>query len=151
MFCSPAHSPSQQSLSSGDLLPEMMESETPSPASPHREMDNPEVSLRRISRDPQRPEGNSSAARSLEYPAPKERNRKSPGLSGAQPDTLMGLLEQAAISEAHHTLMGTVIERISSAKSGLNEAFTSLLSGFEVRKVIYFFDCTAHDRCALYR
>ena len=27
--------------------------------------------------------------------------------------------------------MGTVIERISSAKSGLNEAFTSLLSGFK--------------------
>ena len=32
--------------------------------------------------------------------------------------------------------MGMVFERISSAKSGLNEAFTSLLKGFEVRKVI---------------
>ena len=49
----------------------------------------------------------------------------------------MGLLEQAAISEAHRTLMGTVVERISSAKSGLHEAFMSLLRGFEVRKVIY--------------
>ena len=49
----------------------------------------------------------------------------------------MGLVEQAAISEAHHTLMGTVVERISSAKSGLHEAFMSLLRGFEVRKVIY--------------
>ena len=29
-------------------------------------------------------------------------------------------------------LMGTVFEKISSAKSGLNEAFTSLLRGFEV-------------------
>ena len=29
--------------------------------------------------------------------------------------------------------MGTVLEKISSATSGLNEAFTSLLKGFEVR------------------
>ena len=73
-------------------------------------------------------------------------------MSGAQPDALMGLLEQAAISEAHRTLMGTVVERISSAESGLHEAFMSLLRGFEVRKVIYIvFDGTAHARCALYR
>ena len=51
----------------------------------------------------------------------------------------MGLLEQAAISEAHRTLMGTVVERISSAKSGLHEAFMSLLKGFEVRKVMFIF------------
>ena len=50
----------------------------------------------------------------------------------------MGLLRQAPVSEEHRTLMGTVIERISSAKSGLNEAFTSLLRGFEVRNVIFF-------------
>ena len=49
----------------------------------------------------------------------------------------MSLLEQAIISEAHRILMGTVVERISSAKSGLHEAFMSLLKGFEVRKVIY--------------
>ena len=49
----------------------------------------------------------------------------------------MGLLEQAAISEVHRTLMGTVVERISSTESGLHEAFMSLLRGFEVRKVIY--------------
>ena len=49
----------------------------------------------------------------------------------------MGLLEQAAISEAHRTLMGTVVEGIASAESGLHEAFMSLLRGFEVRKVIY--------------
>ena len=63
----------------------------------------------------------------------------------------MGVLEGAAISETHCALMGTVVERISSAKSGLQEAFTSLLRGFEVRKVIYIFDGTAHARCALYR
>ena len=122
MFCSPAHSPSPQCSSSGDLLSEMMESETPPPASLPRETDNPEVSSWRISPDPQRPEGNSSAARNPEYSAPKEGNKKSPSLSGVKPDTLMDLLEQVAISEAHHTLMGTVVERISSAKSGPNEA-----------------------------
>ena len=34
------------------------------------------------------------------------------------------------------TLMGTVIERISSAESGLHEAFMSLLTGFEVCEMI---------------
>ena len=56
----------------------------------------------------------------------------------------MGHLEQAAISEAHRTLMGTVVERISSAKRGLNEAFMSLLKGFEVRKVICIFLAVPH-------
>ena len=137
--CSPDHSPSRQSSSSGDLLPEMMESEMPPRASPPREADDPEVSSRRVSPDLPRPKGNPSATQSPEYSAPKESNKKSPGLSGARPDALMGLLKQGAISEAHHTLMGTVVERISSAKSGLHEAFTSLLRGFEVRKGIYIF------------
>ena len=139
------------SSSSGDLLPEMMESETPPPVSPPPGADDPEVSSQRISPDSPRPEGNPSATRSPEYSAPKESNRKSPGLPSARPDALMNLLEQAAISEAHHTLMGTVVERISSAESGLHEAFMSLLRGFEVRKVVYVFDGTAHDRCALCR
>ena len=94
---SPDRSPSRQSSSSGDLLPEMMESETPLPASPPHGADDPEVSSRRISPDPPRPEVNTSAAQRLEYSAPKESNMKSPGLSGTQPDTLMGLLERAAI------------------------------------------------------
>ena len=153
MSCSSDRSPSRQSSSSGDLLPEMMESEKPPPVSPPHEADDPEVSSWTISPDPPRLEGNPSAIRSLDYSAPKESNIKSPRLSGARPDALMSLLEQAAISEAHRTLMGTLVERISSAKSGLNEAFTSLLRGFEVRKVIYIyiFDYTAHTRCALYR
>lgn len=148
MSCSPDHSPSRQSSSLGDLLPEMMESETPPPVSQPPRADDPEVSSRRISPDPPRSEGNPSATRSPEYSAPKKSNRKSLGLSGAQPYVLMGLLEQAAISEEQRTLMGTVVERISSTKSGLHEAFTSLLRGFEVRT---FFDGTTHARCALYR
>ena len=54
-------------------------------------------------------------------------------------DALKDLLGQAAVSEAHRTLMGTVIERISSAESGLHEAFMSLLKGFEVREIVYVF------------
>ena len=123
----------------GDLLTEMMESETPPPASPSHGADDPEVSSRRISPDPPRPKVDTSAARGSDYSAPMENDRRSPGLFGIQPDTLTGLLEQVAISEAHRTLMGMVIERISSTKSGFNEDFTSLLRGFEVRKVIYMF------------
>ena len=39
--------------------------------------------------------------------------------------------------EEHRTLMGVVVEKVQSAKSGLNEAFTSLLTGFEVGDVIF--------------
>ena len=68
-----------------------------------------------------------------------------------QSDALKDLLGQAAVSEAHCTLMGTVIERISSAENGLHEAFMSLLKGFEVHEIVYVFDSTAHVRCALCR
>ena len=53
------------------------------------------------------------------------------------PDILTNMLRQTSISEEHRTLMGTVVEKVLSAKSGLNEAFTSLLRGFEVRNVIF--------------
>ena len=66
-------------------------------------------------------------------------------------DVLRDLLERATISEEHLTLKGTVIERISSAESGLHEAFMSLLKGFEVREIVYVFDSSAHVRCALCR
>ena len=54
------------------------------------------------------------------------------------PDTLVEALQSASIVEEHRTLMGTVVEKVRSAKSGLNEAYTSLLTGFEVCDVIYF-------------
>ena len=66
-------------------------------------------------------------------------------------DALKNLLEQATILEARRTLMGRVIERISSAKSGLHEDFMSLLKGFEVREIVYVFDSTSHVRCGLCR
>ena len=47
-------------------------------------------------------------------------------------EMLTDMLRRASISEEHRSLMVTVVERVLSAKSGLNEAFTSLLRGFEV-------------------
>ena len=48
------------------------------------------------------------------------------------PDTLVGAFQSATIVEEHRTIMGTVIEKVRSTKSGLTEAYTSLLTGFEV-------------------
>ena len=101
------------SSSSGDLLPEMMESETP-PSAPSGRADEPEVSSRRVSPSPEGPE--SSAPTSI------------------RPGELKNLFERASISEDHRALMRMVIGRISSAESGLRNATMSLLAGFEVRE-----------------
>ena len=114
----------------------MMENKTPPPDSSAQEAGDPEVSSRRASPDPVRPEDNPIDPRS---PAP----------SDVRSDILRELVGRAAISEEHRVLMGTVMERISSAKSGLHEAFMSLVIGFEVRKIIC--DSTVHVRCALCR
>ena len=50
------------------------------------------------------------------------------------PDCLLGALRGASLDEEHHTLMSAVIQKVSSAKSGLTEACTSLLTGFEVSR-----------------
>ena len=50
----------------------------------------------------------------------------------------MGALRSAVILEEHHTLMSMVVERVRSTKSGLNEAYTSLLRGFEVSSIMPF-------------
>ena len=49
-------------------------------------------------------------------------------------DRLLEALRGASIDEEHRTLMSVVIQKVSSAKSGLTEACTSLLTGFEVSK-----------------
>ena len=84
------------------------------------------------------------ATRSPQYPALEESNQKSPALSGVRSDILRDLLERATISEEHRRLMSTVVERISSAESGFHEAFMSLLTGFEVREMMYILDSTTH-------
>ena len=49
------------------------------------------------------------------------------------PDCLLEALRGASLDEEHRTLMSAVIQKVSSAKSGLTEACTSLLTGFDVR------------------
>ena len=125
----------------------MMESETPPPNSSTQEAGDPEVSSRRASPDPVRPEDNPVDPQSPQCLAPEESIRKSPTPSGVWSDVLRELMGRAAISEEHRTLMGMVMERILSAERGLHEAFMSLLTGFEVRKITY--DSPAHARCAM--
>ena len=124
----------------------MMESETP-PASPPHGAGDPEVSSRR-SPDPSRPEANTSTTTSQACLAPMEGSEKGPGQSGTRPNIPTGLPEQAALSEDHRTLRGTVLEKISSATSGLNEAYAKA-SMYAIKYII--FDCSTRARCAPYR
>ena len=52
------------------------------------------------------------------------------------PDSLLEALRGTSMDEEHRTLMSGVIQKVQSAKSGLTEACTSLLTGFEVRNQI---------------
>ena len=47
-------------------------------------------------------------------------------------DALLAALKGASIIDEHRALMGAVIEKIQSTKSGLNESSISLIRGFEV-------------------
>ena len=49
------------------------------------------------------------------------------------PNNLLEVLNGASIEEEHRTVMSAVIQKVQLAKSGLTEACSSLLSGFEVR------------------
>ena len=53
------------------------------------------------------------------------------------PDSLLEALNGASIKEEHRTVMSAVIQKVQLAKSGLTEACSSLLTGFEVRILIY--------------
>ena len=52
------------------------------------------------------------------------------------PDSLLEALNCASIEEEHRTVM-SVIRKVQLAKSGLTEACSSLLTGFEVRILKY--------------
>ena len=148
--CSSDLSPSQQSSSSGDLDPEMMESETPPTDVTSCKADDLEVSSQRVSPNPAEPEGSRMSPQSPPRPAFEKGHRTSPAPTGVRSEELKDLLGRASISEDHRALMGTVIERISSAESGLHDAVISLLTGFEVRKMMYLLT-VLHIECALYR
>ena len=49
-------------------------------------------------------------------------------------DNLLEVLKGTSIDEEHRTIMSRVVQKVQSAKSGLTEACTSLLTGFEVSK-----------------
>ena len=49
------------------------------------------------------------------------------------PDNLLEALKGASIKEEHRTIMSAVIQKVQLTKSGLTEACSSLLTGFEVR------------------
>ena len=110
--CSSDLIPSQQSSSSGDLLPEMMESGTPPPTVPPGKAGDPEVSSRRVSPNPAGAEDSYVAPRGCLRPAFERGHRTSPAPSSARPEELRILLGRASISEEHRALMGTVIGRI---------------------------------------
>ena len=148
--CSSDLSPSQQSSSSGDLRLEMMESGTPPPAVPPCEAGDPEMSSRRGSPNPAGPKGSRMAPKGPPCPAFEKGHRTSPAPTGVRSEELKDLLGRASISEDRRALMGTVIERISAAKSGLHDTVISLLTGFEVRKMMYLLT-VLHIECALYR
>ena len=59
------------------------------------------------------------------------------------PDILLEALNGASIDEEHRTVMSAVIQNVQSAKSGLTEACTSLLTGFEVSNLRYVKNSTA--------
>ena len=148
--CSSDLSPSQESSSLGDLRPEMIESEMPPPAVPSCEAGDPEVSSRRVSPSPAGPESSRMSPQSPPRPAFEKGHRTSTAPPCIRSEELKDLLGRATISEEHRALMGTVIGRISSAESGLHEAVRSLLTGFEVRKMMYLLTAP-HIKCALCR
>ena len=53
------------------------------------------------------------------------------------PDNLLEVLNGGSIDEKLRTVMSAVIQKVQLAKSGLTEACSSLLTGFEVRILIY--------------
>ena len=53
------------------------------------------------------------------------------------PDSLLEARNGPSIKEEHCTVMSAVIQKVQLAKSGLTEACSSLLTGFEVRISIY--------------
>ena len=89
-----------------------------------------------------------TAPESGNHPPSKEGGAPIPPVTSVHPeapDTLLEALQSASIVEEHRTLMGTVVERVQSAKSRLTEACTSLLTGFEVCDVITQKECRSID------
>src|SRR3954462_9667430 len=109
----------------------MMESGTPPPSVSPSKAGDPEVSSRVISPDPLGMDG--AAPRGSPCPAFEEGHGTSPAPAGVRSEELKILLGRASVSEEHRALMSMVIEKISSAESGLHDVVKSLVAGHEVR------------------
>ena len=76
-----------------------------------------------------------AAPESSEQHSPKGGNVPVPPVTSIQPeapDNLLEALRGASIVDEHRILMGTVIEKVQPVMSGLTEACSGLLTGFEV-------------------
>ena len=76
-----------------------------------------------------------TAPESDKHPPSREGGVPVPPVTSVQPeapDNLLEALRGASIVDEHRILMGTVIERVQSVKSGLTKACSCLLTGFEV-------------------
>ena len=76
-----------------------------------------------------------TAPESSKQPPSREGGVPVPPVTSVQreaPDNLLEALRGASIVEEHRILMGTVIEKVQSVMSGLTEAYSGLLTGFEV-------------------
>ena len=68
---------------------------------------------------------------------PSKRSKPTEPVTSVQleaPDNLLEVLNGASIDEEHRTIMSAVIQKVQSAKSGLTEAWASLLIDFDVSK-----------------
>ena len=80
-----------------------------------------------------------TAPESGKQPLSKEEGAPIPPVTSVHPeapDNLLEALRGASIVEEHRILIGTVVERVRSVKSGLADTCTSLLTGFEVSNTI---------------
>ena len=68
---------------------------------------------------------------------PSKRSKSTMPAAPVQPeasDNMLEALQGASIDEENRAIMSAVVQKVQSAKSGLTEACTSLLTGFEVSK-----------------
>ena len=147
-ICSPAEEDLPAS-SSGSLAPSDVDS-IPTASTP-RDTEDAEVGsqegIRQEGEAPEVPQGNlldfvpdstpepAVVPESGRRPLRKKGKTVTPAASvqPEAPDNLLEALNGASIEEEHRTIRSAVIQKVQLAKSGLTEACSSLLTGFEVR------------------
>ena len=131
---SPARSPAGQSSSEDSLSSNAVASETP-PGTPFPKSGrDTEVSSQRDS-EPDKVLEASKAPGSGEQPPSMKGGLTTPPATSVYAELSGGLLtalKNAAVVDEHRTLMGTVVGKIQSTESGLNESCLGLIKAFEV-------------------